>query len=145
MFTFHILGWECPFRANLGKYGPKNQNRQFKLKFGTWTNSIIKIQWWCSLFHFWLDIPFLKTSFCLWLDTFFKNPFTLFLEKNRMCRIQKKIRTANLRWKLVLRLIQIFESDFHFFVLDCKYPFWVNSVQKIKMVSLNWILVPRLF
>ena len=31
-----------------------------------------------------------------------------------------------------------------FSVLDQKNPFWVNLVRKIKIVSLSWILVPRL-
>ena len=31
-----------------------------------------------------------------------------------------------------------------FSVLDRKYPFWRNLVQKIKIVSLSWNLVPRL-
>ena len=29
-------------------------------------------------------------------------------------------------------------------VLDRKYTFWVNLIQKIKIASLNWNLVPRL-
>ena len=35
VFTFSVLD-ETPF---LGKFGPKSQNCQFKLKFGTLTNS----------------------------------------------------------------------------------------------------------
>ena len=31
-----------------------------------------------------------------------------------------------------------------FFVFDLKYPFWTNLVQKIKIVSLRWNLIPRL-
>ena len=33
---------------------------------------------------------------------------------------------------------------FIFFVFDWNYPLWVNLVQKIKLVNLNWNLVPRL-
>ena len=33
---------------------------------------------------------------------------------------------------------------FSFSVLDRKNPFWANLVQKIKIVSLSWNLVPRL-
>ena len=33
---------------------------------------------------------------------------------------------------------------FAFSVLDRKHPFWANLVQKIKIVSLGWNLVPRL-
>ena len=35
VFTFAVLHWKYPF---WGKFGPKNQNCQFKLKFGTKTN-----------------------------------------------------------------------------------------------------------
>ena len=34
---------------------------------------------------------------------------------------------------------------FSFDFLDWKYPFWVNLVQKFKIVRLSWILVPRPF
>ena len=57
----------------LGKFGPKDQNFQFKLKFGSQANSDMK------------------------------NSKTLF----------------------------------HFSVLDGKYLFWANLVQKIKIVSLS--------
>ena len=33
---------------------------------------------------------------------------------------------------------------FTFSVLDQKYPFWANLVQKYKIVCLSWNLVPRL-
>ena len=33
---------------------------------------------------------------------------------------------------------------FTFFVFNRKYPFWANFVQKIKIVSLRWNLIPRL-
>ena len=74
VFCFRV---EIPF---LGKFGPKNQNYQFKLKFGTYTNSNMQI--WMMLFIF--------------------------------------------------------------FVFKWKYPFWANLVQKIKIISLSWNLVPRL-
>ena len=32
MFAFSVFDWKYTF---LGEFGPKNQNRQFKLKFGT--------------------------------------------------------------------------------------------------------------
>ena len=74
---FHFLCFwpEIPF---LGKFGPKNQNYQFKLKFGTYTNS-------------------------------------------------------NMQNSMVM---------FIFFVFDWKYPFWANLVQKVKIISLSWNLVP---
>ena len=36
LFTFFALEWEAPF---LDKFSLKSQNCQFKLKFGTYTNS----------------------------------------------------------------------------------------------------------
>ena len=46
-------------------------------------------------------------------------------------------------WNLDPRLIWI--CRFFFSFLDWKYSFWVNLVQKFKIVSLNWNLMPRLF
>ena len=40
----------------LGKFGPKNQNWQFILKFGTWINSKRIIQWRCSIFLLFIGI-----------------------------------------------------------------------------------------
>ena len=68
---------EIPF---LGKFYPKNLNYQFKLEFGTYTNS-------------------------------------------------------NMQNAMVI---------FTFSVFDRKYPFWANLVQKVKIISLSWNLVPRL-
>ena len=36
LFTYFVFEWKYPFWANLVQ---KNQNYQFKLKFGTYTNS----------------------------------------------------------------------------------------------------------
>ena len=36
LFTFFCFRVETPF---FSKFGPKNQNCKFKLKFGTWINS----------------------------------------------------------------------------------------------------------
>ena len=38
ILTFSVLDWKYPIPF-LGKFGPKNQNCQFKLKFGTKTIS----------------------------------------------------------------------------------------------------------
>ena len=74
----HFCYWvEIP---SLGKFGPKNQNDQFRLKFGTYTNS-------------------------------------------------------NMQNSMLI---------FTFSVFDRKFPFWANLVQKIKVISLSWNLVPRL-
>ena len=64
----------------LEKFGPKNPNCQFKLKFGTKTD------------------PNMENSIV----------------------------------------------TFTFSVLDLKYTFWTNLVQKVKVVSLSWNLVPTL-
>ena len=41
-------------------------------------------------------------------------------------------------WKLDLFEYVEFDGDFHFFsYLDWKYPFWVNLVQKFKILSLR--------
>ena len=74
--------WCLPFQfltrnAFLGKLSPRNQNYQFKLKFGTYSNMQHSMQ------HI----------FC---------------------------------------------------VFDWEYSFWANFVEKIKIVSLSWNLVPRL-
>ena len=65
--------------ALFGRFGPKNQNYQFKLKFGAQSNQ-------------------------------------------------------NMQKSVVI---------FTFSVFDWKYPFWVNLIKKIKIVSLSSYLVPR--
>ena len=68
----------------LGKFGPKTQNSQFKLQFGTY-----------------------KVKFYNEVNSNMLNSIMLFT----------------------------------FPVLDQKYPFWTNLIQKSKIVSLNWNLV----
>ena len=62
------------------QFSPKNQNRQFRLKFGTYANS-------------------------------------------------------NMQNSMVMFTPSVF---------DRKYPFWTNLVQKVKIVSLSWNLVPTI-
>ena len=88
----HTLIWTCTIQwwfslflfltgnTFLAKFGPKNQNYQFKLKFGTCTNS--------SMLNSMVVFTF---SVCEW-----------------------------------------------------KCLFWANFVQKVKIISLSWNLVPRL-
>ena len=71
---------QIPF---LGKFGPKNQNYQFILKFGTWTNS--NMQNSMVMFNF---SPF------YWNYPFWANLVQL-------------IKFVHLSWNLVLRLIRI--------------------------------------
>ena len=47
VFSFFVLDRKYPV---LGKYGPKNKNYQFKLKFGTQSNS--NMQNWMVMFAF---------------------------------------------------------------------------------------------
>ena len=44
---------QIPF---LGKFSQKNPNCQSILKFGTWTNSNMQIQWRCSIFLLFIGI-----------------------------------------------------------------------------------------
>ena len=46
---FFYFQLEIPF---LGKFGPKTQNCQFRLKFGTRLIQVCRIQWRCLLFPF---------------------------------------------------------------------------------------------
>ena len=153
---------EIPF---LGKFGPKNQNSHFKLKFGTYSNSnmqtsmlmfvlsvfdwkypfwvnlvqkvkimswsrnlvaglirICRIQWYCSLFLFLVEIPF--------LDKFGpKNQNSCF--KLKFCTYSN----SNMQNSMVM---------FIYFVFDDKYLFWANLAQKVKIISWSRNLVARL-
>ena len=141
---FFYFRWETPF---LGKFGPKNQNCQFQLKFGTKTNSN-------------MQSPMVVFTFCV-LD--WKHPF--------WANLVQKLNIVSLSWNLVSILIRICRIQF---CLHCLYfrmetPFlgrfgpknqncqfklkfgtYTNSnmqnsaVQKIKIVRLSWNLVPRL-
>ena len=107
----------------LGKFSLKYQNCQFKLKFGTQTNSNMQ------------NSKVIITFSVLPL----KYPF--------WANLVKKNKIVSLSWNLVARLIwmQNLMVVFTFPVfLDRKHTFRVNSVQKIEIVSLSWNLVPRL-
>ena len=54
LFTYSVLDQKHPYWANLVQ---KKQNRQFKLKFGTWANS--NMQYLFAFFYFRPEIPFL--------------------------------------------------------------------------------------
>ena len=153
---------EIPF---LGKFGPKCQNYQLKLQFCTQTSSnmqnsmavftfsvfdrkypfwknlvqnikivssrwnsslkliqICRIQWCCSLFLFLCGIPFLGK----------------FGPENQDCHLKLKFGTytnSNIQNSMVVFTLSIF---------DQKYPFWANLVQKVKIISLSWNLVPTI-
>ena len=46
-------------------------------------------------------------------------------------------------WMLWTDLLK--NTAYIYSVLDWRYSFWVNLVQKFKIISLGWNLVPRLF
>ena len=73
-------------------------------------------------FYFWPKLLFLRK----------------FILKCQSCQFKLKFCTytnSNMQNSMVI---------FTFSICDWKYPFWVNFVEKIKIVSLGWILVPRL-
>ena len=121
VFTFSVLVQKNSFWTNLVK----------KIKIVSLSrNSIPKVIWiygiqgWCSLFQFLTENTFLGK----------------FGPKNQNCQFELKFRT---------RLIWICRTMYniygvYFSVLDEKNSFWANLVQKIKVVSLSWNLVPRL-
>ena len=119
MFTFSVFDWNDPFLTSLVE--------KFKTVNLSWNlvrslNRICKIQWWCSFYLFYLEIPFLDKL----------------APKNKNCQFRLKFGTSanlNLQNSMVV---------FIFSVFDGKHPFWANVVQKIKIVSLRWNLVPRL-
>ena len=77
----------------------------------------------------------LKCNFSVFVR---KYPFWANWSKNQNCQIKLKFGTqtnSNMENSMVV---------FTFSGLNQKHFFWVNLVQKIKIVSLSWILVPRL-
>ena len=107
----------------LGKLVPKNQNCQFKLKFGTSINLNMKNS--MALFTF----SVLERKY----------PFTgKFGSKNETCQFKLKFGTKNNSNMQNLMMM------FNFFCFGSKTHFWTNLVQKIKIVSLSWNLVRRL-
>ena len=105
------------------KFGPKNQYCQFKLKFGSKTNS--NMQNWMVMLTFSV------------FDR--KHPFWV--------NLVEKSKIVSLSWNLVSRLIQIWRNQWWcslFLFLSRKHPFWTNLVQKMKIVSLSWNMIFRL-
>ena len=107
-----------------GKFGPKNQNCQFGLKFRTrlmWICRIIRKIWGVHFFCFRPEKPF-------------------------RANLVKKINIVSLTWILVPRLIWIMGNSmmmFTFSVFDHKYISWANLVQNFKIFS-KWNLIQRL-
>ena len=99
----------------------KNQNLQFKLNFSTYTNSNVQnstVMYSFSIFDW-------------------KYPFWTSFAKIQNCLFKVKFGTwtnSNMQNSMVM---------FTFFIYNRKYPFCVNLILKIKIVSLNWKLVPN--
>ena len=72
----------------LGKFGPKNQNCQFKMKLDTYTNPNIH------------NSMVMFTFFCFWPEILFLGKFG---PKSQNCQFKVKL----LRWNLILALIRI--------------------------------------
>ena len=119
MFTFFVFDWKYPFWANLVQ--------KIKIISLSWNLvprliRICRIQWWCSFF-------------CVWSETLFWGKFS---PKSQNYQLKLKFVTytnSNMQNSMML---------FTFFVFEWKYPFWANLVQKIKIISLSWKLVPTL-
>ena len=120
MLPFFRLQLEIPF---LDKFSPKLQNCLFIWKLVLRHIRICRIQW-CSLF--------------LLLTKYIYPFFDKFSPRNQNCQIKLKFGTkanSNMQNSKVVYTLSVF---------DWKYPLWANLIQKIKIVSLSWNLVPRL-
>ena len=109
----------------LGKFGPKNQNCQFKLKFGTFNNSNMQNSM----------VMFISFFFCFWPEILFWGKFG---PKSQNYQLKLKFGTytnSNMQNSIML---------FPFLLFEWKYPFWGNMVQKNKIVTLSWNLVPTI-
>ena len=123
---FLFLTRKFPFWANLVKKKIKIVSLRWNL-----VPRLIRIcrtQWWFSLFYAELNGDFL-TGITL---------FGKLGPKNQNCQFKLKFGTftnSNMQNSIVLST---------FSVLDGKHPFWATLVQKIKVASFSWNLVPRL-
>ena len=162
LFTFFVFKWKYPFWANLVQ--------KMKMISLSWNLvprliRICRIQWWCSLFLFlientyfeqiWLkklklsvqgETPYFSQfkyaefngdvhSFCFWSEIPFLGRFG---PKNQNYQFKLKFGTytnSNMQNSMLM---------FTFSGFDWKYPFWANLVQKVKIISWSWNLVPRL-
>ena len=119
LFTFFVFQRKYLFWVNLVQ----------KVKIISWRRNLVarliricRIQWYCSVFIFWVEIPFLGK----------------FGQKNQNCHFKLKIGTynnSNMQNSMVL---------FIFFVFDRKYPFGANLVKKVKIISWSRNLVPTI-
>ena len=119
MFTFSVFDGKYRFWANLVQ----------NIKIVSWRWNLIprliricRIQWCCSRFLF------------LSGNTLFGQTWS----KNQNYQFKLKFVTytnSNMQNSMVM---------FTFFCFDQKYPFWAKMVQKVRMISWCWNLIPRL-
>ena len=119
LFSILVFDWKYPFWANL----------VLKIKIDTLSWNFVRtlvrtcrIQSWCYFFCFWSEIPFLGKLCPKHQNSHFKLKFGTYTN-------------SNMQNSMVM---------FNFFVFDRKYRFWVNLVQKVKIISWSWNLVARL-
>ena len=113
MFTFFVFNQKYPF---LRKSGPKRPNHQFKLKFGSQSNSDMK------------NSVILVTFFVFDWKYLFWGKFGP-KNKNYQFKLKLGIQTnSNMENSMV---------TFTFSVCDWKYSFGANLVQNVKIVSLK--------
>ena len=120
-----IRWWCLRFRLHMpqwSKFGPKNQNCQFKLKFDTYTN--LNMQNSVVLFAF---------SVFDWKYHFRSN----LIQKKRNYQFQTEF------WYHKIQICRI-QQLLTFFQFWPGVLFWRKLVQTIRIVSLGWNLVPRI-
>ena len=112
----------CPEVPFLGKFGPKSQNYQFKMKFGTYTNA--NMQNSIAVFTFFV---------------FDRNPpfWANFIQKSKLSVKRRNLVASLIRKSRIQRCWSLF-------LFDWKYLFWGNLVQTNRITSLSWNSVPRL-
>ena len=110
MFTFSLL--QIFF---LGRFSPKFQNCQFKLKLGNYTSSNYRIRWRCSLFLYWTK------------NTLFRKIWF----KASKCSVSAE------DWSSEYFEYAELNGGILFSILGWKYPSRENLVQKLKIVSLS--------
>ena len=94
----------------------------------------------------------LKTKFCIWttsnmLNSMVMITFLCWTENTLFEEIwskNSKLFVSDKAWYLVYFKYDEFDGDYHFFILNRKYVFWVNLVQKIKIVCSRGNLATKL-
>ena len=114
MFTFPVLDQKTLF----GQIWSKDQNCQFKLKFGTKTNLNLR-------------------------DSMMMFTFSVFDHKYlTWANLVQNIKFVCSKWNLIQRLIPMCKIQWWcvFCLLETEnsYPFWTNLVQNVAIVSLSW-------